>query len=286
LIAGDITVGKVITVIYDGTQFQTSDALVPASTGVSGLPALLRGYIDGLTLSRASATTIGIAAGTATNSTAASSITLASAFTKSTAGAWASGSGSNGMGLTLGIANNTWYHVFAIIAAGVADVYFDTSVTAANKPAGTTSFRRIGSFLTDGSAQIVPFSQIGDEFLWLTSSLDANGLTNLIAANRVLYPLAVPLGVKVTAVFSCVVSNSAGSVSVYFTSPDQNDIAVSSSTGVHIATPASAGVAGAGGALQIRTDTSRQIGARASVAATNTIYIVTSGYIDTRGKNS
>jgi hypothetical protein len=36
LIAGDITVGKVITVIYDGTQFQTSDALVPISTGVSG----------------------------------------------------------------------------------------------------------------------------------------------------------------------------------------------------------------------------------------------------------
>lgn len=33
LIAGDITVGKMITVIYDGTQFQTSDALVPISTG-------------------------------------------------------------------------------------------------------------------------------------------------------------------------------------------------------------------------------------------------------------
>ena len=37
LIAGDITVGKMITVIYDGTQFQTSDARVPISTGVSGL---------------------------------------------------------------------------------------------------------------------------------------------------------------------------------------------------------------------------------------------------------
>jgi hypothetical protein len=37
LIAGDITVGKMITVIYDGTQFQTSDARVPISSGVSGL---------------------------------------------------------------------------------------------------------------------------------------------------------------------------------------------------------------------------------------------------------
>jgi len=37
LIAGDITIGKMITVIYDGTQFQTSDARVPISTGVSGL---------------------------------------------------------------------------------------------------------------------------------------------------------------------------------------------------------------------------------------------------------
>lgn len=36
LIAGDITVGKMITVIYDGTQFQTSDALVPLATGVTG----------------------------------------------------------------------------------------------------------------------------------------------------------------------------------------------------------------------------------------------------------
>ena len=37
LIAGDITVGTMVTVIYDGTRFQTSDARVPISTGVSGL---------------------------------------------------------------------------------------------------------------------------------------------------------------------------------------------------------------------------------------------------------
>lgn len=281
LIAGDITVGKMITVIYDGTQFQTSDALVPASTGVSGLPALLRGYIDGLTLSRASATTIGIAAGTATNSTAASSITLASAFTKSTAGAWASGSGSNGMGLTLVIANNTWYHVFAIIAAGVADVYFDTSVTAANNPAGTTAFRRIGSFLTDGSAQIVPFSQIGDEFLWLTPILDVN--TGTLSTARTLFPITVPLGVKVNAIFSASANAAASVPIVVFTSPDQNDISASFTTGAHLAAPAAA--TNAAGQFNVRTDTSRQIGARSSQAST-ALACITFGYIDTRGKNS
>jgi len=80
--------------------------------------------LGGLTTSRASATTLTVAAGKCNDSTntSGSTIYLPSGMTKSTAGAWASGNNSNGMGNGLTIANSTWYHVFAIINAGVAYV--------------------------------------------------------------------------------------------------------------------------------------------------------------------
>ncbi len=110
-------------------------------------------------------TVLDIAAGSRPDSTFTVQIT-GTAFTKNTTGTFVAGTGNAGMGTGLTVAANTWYHVFAIIHSGSYDVYFDTSTTAANAPAGTTAHRYIGSFLTDASANILAFTQYGQQFIW------------------------------------------------------------------------------------------------------------------------
>src|SRR5581483_6912092 len=135
------------------------------------------GSLGGFTLSNDGGspnTVLDIAAGAALNSTNATLIRLSSAFTKNTSGAWVVGSGNAGMGSGLTIQPSTWYYVFAIINAGVADVYFDTSSVASNAPAGTSAFRRIGCFRTTLGSAITTFQQTGNLFEWRTRVLDVN----------------------------------------------------------------------------------------------------------------
>jgi hypothetical protein len=78
------------------------------------------------------------------------------------------------MGTGLTVAASTWYHVFAIICSGTYDAYFDTSFTAANKPACTSTLRYIGSIKTDASSHILAFFQVGQKFVWATPPADLN----------------------------------------------------------------------------------------------------------------
>jgi hypothetical protein len=236
------------------------------------------GYLFGLTLSRSSATVLGIAAGTAVNSTGATGIVLASAFTKSTAGAWAAGTGNNGMGTALTIANDTWYHVFAIINAGAADVYFDTSVSAANAPASTTAFRRIGSFLTNGSAQIIDFVQYGDEFFWVAATTDFNAdpLTNPVTLN-------VPLGVSATWVGTGEIVNSAGlsfSIVLYDsgqTSAGHTLKAAGTGTSTNVTIAAQ---------LRVRAGTAQTVATSTSGTSGGNVILTGRGWVDRRGRDA
>jgi len=260
--------------IYDGAG-DIPAGIVNATGNKATLYGLPRSYLAGLTLSRSSATVLGIAAGEAMDSTNVLGIYLA-AFTKSTAGAWAAGSGSNGMGNGLTIANSTWYHVFAILNAGLADVYFDTSVAAANKPTGTTHFRRIGSFRTDGSAQIIAFSQQGDEFIWSATVGDINqSVTTAVSLT-----LTVPTGVVVWAKFRGMYSQTATN-GVIFYPLDQATQAVGTPTGNVSLIFVGNGIAAAD--FIMRTNTSAQIGA-VGVAA-NAVNVNTYGWIDRRGRD-
>lgn len=207
-------------------------------------------------------------------------ITLASAFTKSTAGAWAAGTAQNGMGTGLTIANSTWYHVFLILNSGSADVYFDTSVTAANAPASTTASRRIGSFLTDGAAHIISFVQNGDRFDWLSPVGNISGAPGVTTA--ILSAMSTPLGVTCEAILSGNASDSTtGSSILYLSNPAQTDVAA----GASALTCQAAGTSGPGSyaGVRIMTDTSSQIRRRVS-STTLSILINTNGYIDRRGQ--
>lgn len=180
------------------------------NTGVTGL-TIINGYINGFTLSNDGTTPLtklDVAAGFAADSTNAAMIS-GTAFVKTVSGAWVSGSGNNGMGTGLTVANNTWYHVFAIINAGAYDVYFDTSPTAANKPASTTAFRYVGSFRTNGSAQIIAFAQSGNEFYWVTA---VNDIPTVAGNTPTLGTLTVPTGFSV---YPLMVVETNGQVSVW-----------------------------------------------------------------------
>jgi hypothetical protein len=243
----------------------------------------LRDYLGGMILSNdgtSPLTVLDVSAGTCSDSASAVLINIG-AFTKSTGGSWTAGTGSNGMGTGLTITTSTWYHVFAIMNAGAADIYFDTSVTAVNAPAGTTAHRRIGSFLTDGSSHIVAFSQNGDEFLWLASSLDVNGTA--LGTTATLFALTVPLGVKVNALFNAGIGGVATIRSVLFNSPDQTSVTPASGAGVANISMSVASI-GVSGQFNIRTNTSQQIRAVCDNNSGVLLYIGTSGWIDTRGR--
>ena len=265
--------GSATANVADLTQAQVA-AMIP-----------MRSYLSGLTLSNDAGTpntVLDIAAGICTDSTNAFPISIG-AFTKKTDGSWTAGINANGMGTGLTIANSTWYHVFAIINAGAADVYFDTSITAANKPASTTAFRRIGSFVTDGSAHIRAFTQNGDEFLWLVPLLDYS-TTSLSATPSTPTLPSVPLGVKVTAILFGVISHASLSTSVLINSIDQTSVAGGDIVYNMNALTNSGGGANTLGSLAIRTDASQTIRVVSSISSTS-LRIMTNGYIDRRGRD-
>lgn len=189
------------TVTTSGSPATGQLAQFSSSTIITGI--VLQNFLGGLTLSNDGTTpnsVLDIAAGTATDSTNAQFIALG-AFTKSTAGAWAVGSGSNGMGNGLTVANSTWYHVCLTPNGGTSDIWFDTSAVCANKPIGVSGsiFRRIGSFKTDATAHILPFFQNGDTFLagkLPAGPYDYTG-TNMPAGVVTVNLVSVPPGVRV-----------------------------------------------------------------------------------------
>jgi hypothetical protein len=182
----------------DNSTITISGGVISAVSG-SAVP----GAIFGLALSPSAnifspSQVLNIAAGQAADSTGNTTLALAS-FTKSLAGAWVAGSGSDGMGNGLTVANSTWYHVFLIDASGTPDIYFDTSASAANIPSGATLFRRIGSIMTTASgANILWFNQNGNDFLWAVPFVEISNTT--VGSGGSNYTLAgSPLGVPVRA---------------------------------------------------------------------------------------
>lgn len=249
-----------------------------------GLAPFLRSWKtpNGLILSNDGVTPnsiLDISAGAAADSTDTVLMAIA-AFTKSTGGAWVAGSGANGMGSGLAIAPTTTYHVFLIQNAGAADIYFDTSFTAANAPAGTTAFRRIGSFKTDGASHIRLFTQHLNEFWWATPpALDLSATVS--TANRTLIGMDVPSGLPVKWMGELAVNGGvSGAQSVILTDPANADVAPGVTTSP-LATNTWNGAATTTTAMQasVWTNNVGQIGVRGS-QSTNTVQLQTLGWVD------
>jgi hypothetical protein len=146
-------------------------ALEAAIETVPDAPA---GYISGLALVRASANTVSVAAGQATDG-AGALVSLGAAVTKSLGSAWGAGSGAGGLDAG-SVAAGSYYGVWLIAtAAGAADVIFSAAASPA-LPAGYTRARLIGRIRTDASAAV--------DALAVLSANPAIGGREIITASR------------------------------------------------------------------------------------------------------
>jgi len=250
-----------------------------------GSTSIGRGHIDGLILSNGTDADhdINIAAGEAKDSENTYLLQLSSVLTKRLDAAWAVGTDQGGLD-TGAIAASKTYHVYLIRkdSDGTIDALFSLSVSAPTMPAGWSTWRRIGSVLTNSSANILGFAQYGDTFWYKTPTFDVN-VTNQ-GTSRINYVLSVPLGVAVLAKMNLRLTNAA-ITTLYLCCPDLTDLPP-----IHDGSPlytiiCMSAESGYGYQLECQTNTSSQISARAKNENSG-LRIAVLGWVDPRGKNA
>ncbi len=243
---------------------------------------IARNYIDGLIMSNDTDTAhdISVTAGIAMDSTNAQSLTLASVMVKQIDVDWVAGTGQGGFPSGLSLSTTTWYHMFVVDStSGAVDSGYDTSLSATNllSDTGGTLFRRIGSVLTDGSSNILGFTQYPKgEFWWDSPILDVNDTSSGTSAKTA--TLTVPLGVVVKAIVN--MAQHTGTSSLYLSSLDVTDQAASRT----IAPLGQASPADGMSQALVWTNTSKQI--RYRTEAGSNIDVATVGWVDPRGRDS
>jgi len=271
---GAVTLAK-IAAGADGTFIKSDGGVVSWAT--VDLP---RGYIDGLVLSNDPVnpnTGLYIAPGQASDSTNTKALALSAAILKYANVAWTAGNGAGGL-FAGAIAANTWYHVFIIErdSDGVIDAGFDTDINAANRPAGYTRYRRVGSISTDGSSNIVKFIQLGDVF-HLPESAAYSGGQRAMA----LITFNVPPGLSVLPLLSAHVGVTSSAQGLIYLAPGADltnkrrffefNAASGNGTGSGVGPP---------------TNTNQQIGFQVAGSGTPSVDLWTNGWIDPRGKEA
>lgn len=269
--AGD----KIIVRAVSTTQFRLTPQKYDGTAVISGMP---RSYLAGLGIANngTDATNdIDVAVGACRDSTNAVDMVLASALTKRLDAAWAVGT--NQGGLDTGSIANTTYYVWLIKRSdtGVVDALFSVSATAPTMPTNYNYKRLIGRIVRAAGA-IYLFTQQGDCFFLKTPVQDAN---TTIGVTRTLVGVTAPPGT--VGKFRIYAYNSGSTCAFVFQPTYETDAA-----------PATAGMSqrsevsnqGTAGEYEILVDSSRQIAARASVAA-SIITIWTIGWRDRRGQD-
>lgn len=238
---------------------------------------IIRGHLAGLTMTVSGASTFNLSAGQATDSTNSDYIGLTVTWGKGT-GAFVAGSSNVGALDTGTIAASTWYHVHLIKnpTTAAVDVLISLSATAPTLPAGFTLFRRIGSMKTDASSHWLPFVQTGDRFDWTTPIQDFNAFTGLPATTLTPFTLSVPTGLSVAAFFGAAYSGS-GTILI-----ESGLVSYLPSSFPGLATLSSAGGT-AFGEFYVQTNTLGQV--KVSGPSGSTLYFVTRGWIDRRGRD-
>lgn len=258
------------------------------STGI-----IPRGYIDGLIMENAADVDhdITINIGKCRADTDDLTMTMSVAMTKQIDNPWAEGTNQGGFGPGGGVAAATWYHIFIIGKSdgSAFDAGFDTSTTAANLIAaaagdGYSKYRRIGSVLTDGAANIIGFTQIGDYFLWDDPPLDVNVANPGVAA--VSRTLSVPSDFKVRAIMNAYVGSTTPlNLQTYLSCLDVDDEVPA--TGAAPLNDHNSGTIHGASKIEVMTDTSSQIRTRFSASDANTfLRIATLGWMDFRNKDN
>jgi len=187
-------------------------------------------YRAGLTLSNDTDTDhdINIIAGEATDSTNAYIIKLTSEITKQIDAAWAVGDDAGGLDGTESVAGtpdaSTWYHVYLIYdpTNNIVDAIFSESASAPTLPTNYTVYRWIGAVLTDGSANIIQFTQHGNWFKWNSRIENIN--TNSPATSRTAIVMSSPLGIVCDVRFQAKLDYNSSDERLMFTDAAGDDV--------------------------------------------------------------
>jgi hypothetical protein len=278
-------------VTTDGTNAYFADQVpIPVFT----FPPLLMNYLSNLIMANDAttpATVLDFAAGMCADATNSVYMQSSTPFTKNAGALWVAGSGNGGMAPSLGLNPNTCYHCFIIsnnvtANSSTIDFYFDTSITAANKPANTNYFRRVGSMLTSsGAATWLPFVQNGDT----VNLKSAKRIQGTLSGTPTNVTLTVPTGLPVTAILTVGLSPSggvSGNANLFVYNPNTNNPAAAFSGVALVRAVAPSEVTQMTAQAQVPTNASGQVrvnGAAGDVAAT--YFITTYGWIDQRGQD-
>jgi len=219
---------------------------------------------------------IDISTGIIGDSTGDYGLELTSSLTKQIDATWAAGDAAGGL-FSGTVAADTTYHIFLIRADadGSIDAGFDTSVSAANIPTGYTAYRRVGSVVTDASANILAFTQLGDHFILGDHVEDADTTVGTTAA---LITLSVPSGISVDVDLLIGISVT-NTEAIAVSSPYTNDFSVSDN---YNAAPSDVKVDVTRQRMMIRTNTSGQVRVRGGDAS-QAYSLNTFGWRDSRG---
>ena len=202
---------------------------------------------------------------------------ILSAITKQLDAVWAEGTNQGGLD-TGSKANSTWYACYAIYnsTSEISDAIFSTNTSSPSLPSGYTKYRKIGYIRTNGSGDILGFTQIGNHVMWSTPVLDFSGATTSL----VLQTITVPSGINVKASLrgQAFRSSPAGVYSFNIWSPLQTGATVS--TTVCLAQSGSSSSANANAYFaEIITNTSSQVYRNGNIDTT-TIYTYGWEYLD------
>jgi hypothetical protein len=252
------------------------------SSGSTTTGHVLRGFIDGLTMTFFSSTSLAVLTGEASDSTSSAYLELPSSMTK-TAAPWTAGAGGGGLdtGAMLATAGTYHWYIIGNASATVTDIIFSQSSSAPTLPTGFTLYRLIMSVLWTGTAW-VGFSQEQDTILY-TNVQTGDTKTMVVNTSQLFLP-GVPTGLKVVALCNVGMNSTPGG-SAYWSSPDQADEIASGVNPLRATNVAVGGqFSGFGTAEQIRTNTSGQVRGTANTAS-SVIRISARGYIHPRGRN-
>lgn len=209
------------------------------------------------------------------------------ALTKRFDTAFAAGTNAGALGDSQSLPTSGTMHVFAISKDSDAsmDIMGDTSASGANVPSGYTVERRIFSFETDGSANILAFTAteisgggIRVEFADPTLDVDVSNL----GTSSVSYALSTPSDIKTEAIINAYTPAPPGAPTIiYIRSLAANDEAPSTSSAPLVTLDAFNGTSDSHQTFNIMTNTSSQIAAR-TTGSNETLRVATFGYIDHR----
>ena len=238
-----------------------------------------KGHIFGLGISNAADTEhdITIAVGTCRDSTNVYDLILAAAITKQIDAAWAAGTNAGGL-FSGAVGANAFYYIFLIRkdSDGSIDAGFDTSVTAANIPAGYTAYRRIGALRSSAGSNILNGTYTGGLFTYYGFIVD-RAYAGLASTDRILITVTVPPNFIGSFSFVMATSTGTGYGNIGPTT-DADNTPNSTDAAHHTNTTSPSSFKS-----DIKVDASSQIYIRASTSSYY-IGIKALGWIDDRGK--